>query len=138
MSLPLPRRHQRGFASTQAQEISALYNGSLYAPLTSAFPNFLVGRLPQLTLRGLLSIHSRYDLRTRGPSAGPLDQGLKTFRSLRAFLDCYQLEWELPGGHFSPLRMCTFPRWHLSTTHKKHYNQNMGYSGLITTLPIKG
>ncbi|MDR3204069.1 MAG: hypothetical protein LBV23_04930, partial [Deltaproteobacteria bacterium] len=38
-----------------------------FACRTAAFPNYMVGQLPQLTFRGLLSVHSRYNLHTRGP-----------------------------------------------------------------------
>jgi hypothetical protein len=38
-----------------------------FACRTAAFPIIVVGRLPQLTFRGLLSVHSSYNLHTRGP-----------------------------------------------------------------------
>jgi hypothetical protein len=44
---------------------SAYSNRSPFAPTTAAFPRCLTGQLPRLDFRGLLSVHSCYDLPTR-------------------------------------------------------------------------
>jgi hypothetical protein len=64
-----------------------------FACRTTAFPNILVGRLPQLTFRGLLSIHSRYNLHIRGrPERGLYIPCSQTCCYLHIVWDCYRLE----------------------------------------------
>jgi hypothetical protein len=74
MQLPLPRRNPNELIPT-ALVITDLYLTSLQSVLagmsryigTSAFPSLLVGRLPRLTFRGLLTFTLYYSLRTSRP-----------------------------------------------------------------------
>jgi hypothetical protein len=79
---------------------------------TSVFPVLLAGRLPTTNISRPLSVHSRYGLHTRGP---PL-RGLYILSSEHFVASMpYRIAtgWnniKLPGGHFSPLDRCAFPR----------------------------
>src|SRR5215472_657310 len=62
-------------------------------PSTSAFPKFRVGRLLHHRFRGLLSVHSRYNLQTRQVAiCDPLHRRLRRLCYLRRRSDCYWVE----------------------------------------------
>src|SRR5215472_3316892 len=63
------------------------------APSTSAFPRLQLGRLLHYQFRGLLSVHSRYDLQTRQVAlCDPLHRRLRRLCYLRRRSDCYRVE----------------------------------------------
>jgi hypothetical protein len=63
------------------------------APLTSAFPTLQLGRLLHYIFRGLLSVHSRYNLQThRVALCDPLHRRLRRLCCLHRRSDCYRVE----------------------------------------------
>ena len=87
MPSPLPRRDCLGVVVL------------LFLQAAAAFPEFWPGRLPHYPFRGLLSVYSRYGLRTRRVAQGdPFHRRLQQFRYLHRRSDCYRLERQLPGG----------------------------------------
>src|SRR6516162_8989068 len=62
-------------------------------PAVAAFPATQPGRHPHLTFRGLLDVHSRYDLPARCIAwATHLSRRLRRFRYLHRRSDSYRLE----------------------------------------------
>src|SRR5215470_8894276 len=63
------------------------------APSTSAFPRLQLGQLLHYQFRGLLSVHSRYDLQTRQVAlCDPLHRRLRRLCYLHRRSDCYRVE----------------------------------------------
>src|ERR1039458_10059032 len=63
------------------------------APSSSAFPTLQLGRLLHYQFRGLLSVHSRYDLQTRQVALrDPLHRRLRRLCCLHRRSDCYRVE----------------------------------------------
>jgi hypothetical protein len=63
------------------------------APSTSAFPILQLGQLLHCQFRGLLSVHSRYDLQTRQVAlSDPLHRRLRRLCCLHRRSDCYRVE----------------------------------------------
>src|SRR5713226_9608274 len=63
------------------------------SPPTSAFPTLQLGRLLHYIFRGLLSVHSRYDLQTRQVAlCDPLHRRLRRLCYLHRRSDCYRVE----------------------------------------------
>src|ERR1019366_5255349 len=63
------------------------------APSSSAFPRLQLGRLLHYQFRGLLSVHSRYNLQTRQVAlCDPLHRRLRRPCCLRRRSDCYRVE----------------------------------------------
>jgi hypothetical protein len=63
------------------------------APSTSAFPRLQIGRLLHYQFRGLLSVHSRYNLQTRRVAlCDPLHRRLRRLCYLHRRSDCYRVE----------------------------------------------
>ena len=62
-------------------------------PSTSAFPRLQLGRLLHYMFRGLLSVHSCYNLQTcRVALCDPLHRRLQRLRCLHRCSDCYRVE----------------------------------------------
>jgi len=62
-------------------------------PVVAAFPALLPGRHPRWSFRGLLDVHSRYDLPARCIAwATHLSRRLRRFRYLHRRSDSYRLE----------------------------------------------
>jgi hypothetical protein len=62
-------------------------------PSSSAFPRLWMGRLLHYQFRGLLSVHSRYNLQTRRVAlCDPLHRRLRRLCCLRRRSDCYRVE----------------------------------------------
>jgi hypothetical protein len=63
------------------------------APSSSAFPRLQLGRLLHYQFRGLLSVHSRYNLQTRQVAlCDPLHRRLRRLCYLHRRSDCYRVE----------------------------------------------
>ena len=63
------------------------------APSSSAFPRLQLGRLLHYQFRGLLSVHSRYNLQTRRVAlCDPLHRRLRRLCCLYRRSDCYRVE----------------------------------------------
>ena len=63
------------------------------APSTSTFPTLQLGRLLHYIFRGLLSVHSRYNLQTRQVALrDPLHRRLRRLCCLHRRSDCYRVE----------------------------------------------
>ena len=63
------------------------------APSSSAFPTLQLGRLLHYIFRGLLSVHSRYNLQTRQVAlCDPLHRRLRRLCYLHRRSDCYRVE----------------------------------------------
>ena len=97
------RDHRRGFPCCVCSTMSACrrhYPGrsdgtdSLNtAPSSSAFPTLQLGRLLHYIFRGLLSVHSRYNLQTRQVAlCDPLHRRLRRLCYLHRRSDCYRVE----------------------------------------------
>jgi hypothetical protein len=114
MSSPLPRWNRRGLsidcssshpAYSPYTALDAPETSHVATSKTAAFPVIMAGRLPKLPFRGLLSVHSRYDPRARGPTK----VGLST-KSLSHFVTSMTLKiatgWSKPvaGRVFQPAR----------------------------------
>jgi hypothetical protein len=95
--------HRRGFPCCVCSTMSACrrhYPGRIdgtdsliTAPSTSAFPTLQLGRLLHYIFRGLLSVHSRYNLQTRQVAlCDPLHRRLQRLRCLHRRSDCYRVE----------------------------------------------
>src|SRR5215472_7475725 len=80
MPSPLPRQFRwNRFART--------------VPSSSAFPTLQLGRLLHYIFRGLLSVHSRYDLQTHQVAlCDPLHRRLRRLCYLHRRSDCYRVE----------------------------------------------
>src|ERR1035437_5017052 len=75
----------------------------LVAPSTSAFPTLQVGRLLHYIFRGLLSVHSRYNLQThRVALCDPFHQRLQRLCYLHRCSDCYRVERSSSRAGLSP------------------------------------
>ena len=73
------------------------------APSTSAFPRLQLGRLLHYQFRGLLSVHSRYDLQTRQVAlCDPLHRRLRRLCCLHRRSDCYRVERSSSRAGLSP------------------------------------
>src|SRR5271169_6238725 len=86
LSLDIPcRRHYPGRIDG-TDSLSA-------APPTSTFPTLQLGRLLHYIFRGLLSVHSRYNLQTRRVAlCDPLHRRLRRLCCLHRRSDCYRVE----------------------------------------------
>src|SRR5712691_4356739 len=63
------------------------------APSASSFPTLQLGRLLHYIFRGLLSVHSRYNLQTRQVAlCDPLHRRLRRLCCLHRRSDCYRVE----------------------------------------------
>ena len=73
------------------------------APSTSAFPTLQLGRLLHYIFRGLLSVHSRYNLQTRQVAlCDPLHRRLRRLCCLHRRSDCYRVERSSSRAGLSP------------------------------------
>jgi hypothetical protein len=73
------------------------------APPTSTFPTLQLGRLLHHIFRGLLSVHSRYNLQTRRVAlCDPLHRRLRRFCCLHRRSDCYRVERSSSRTGLSP------------------------------------
>src|ERR1700741_415940 len=73
------------------------------APPTSTFPTLQLGRLLHHIFRGLLSVHSRYNLQTRRVAlCDPLHRRLRRFCCLHRRSDCYRVERSSSRAGLSP------------------------------------
>ena len=73
------------------------------APSTSAFPRLQIGRLLHYQFRGLLSVHSRYNLQTRQVAlCDPLHRRLRRLCCLHRRSDCYRVERSSSRTGLSP------------------------------------
>src|SRR5437667_8588523 len=76
------------------------------APSTSAFPRLQLGRLLHYQFRGLLSVHSRYNLQTRQVAlCDPLHRRLRRLCCLHRRSNCYRVERSSSRAGLS------FPLW---------------------------
>jgi hypothetical protein len=90
MPSPLPRQ-DRGTCSL------------ILSILTSAFPEIVGRSAPALIFRGLLSVHSRYGLQTRGVALrDPFHRRLRRLRYLHRRSDCYRVERTSSRAGLSP------------------------------------
>src|ERR1700730_12548982 len=82
------------------------------APSTSAFPRLQIGRLLHYQFRGLLSVHSCYNLRTHQVAlCDPLHRRLRRLCCLHRRSDCYRVERSSSrAGSFTPLWTSAFSR----------------------------
>src|SRR6267142_2686060 len=73
------------------------------APPTSTFPTLQLGRLLHYIFRGLLSVHSRYNLPTRRVAlCDPLHRRLRPLCCLHRRSDCYRAERSSSRAGLSP------------------------------------
>src|SRR5712692_5676376 len=73
------------------------------APSSSVFPRLQLGRLLHYQFRGLLSVHSRYNLQTRQVALfDPLHQRLRRLCYLHRRSDCYRVERSSSRASLSP------------------------------------
>src|ERR1017187_3745809 len=73
------------------------------APSTAAFPRLQLGRLLHYQFRGLLSVHSRYNLQTRQVAlCDPLHRRLRRLCCLHRRSDCYRVERSSSRAGLSP------------------------------------
>src|ERR1019366_4672951 len=73
------------------------------APSSSAFPRLQLGRLLHYIFRGLLSVHSRYNLQTRQVAlCDPLHRRLRRLCYLHRRSDCYRVERSSSRAGLSP------------------------------------
>src|ERR1700739_3088942 len=73
------------------------------APPTSTFPTLQLGRLLHYIFRGLLSVHSRYNLQTRRVAlCDPLHRRLRRLCCLHRRSDCYRVERSSSRAGLSP------------------------------------
>src|SRR6266487_4824326 len=73
------------------------------APSTSAFPRLQLGRRLHYQFRGLLSVHSRYNLQTRQVAlCDPLHRRLRRLCCLHRRSDCYRVERSSSRAGLSP------------------------------------
>ena len=73
------------------------------APSTSAFPRLQLGRLLHYQFRGLLSVHSRYNLQTRQVAlCDPLHRRLRRLCCLHRRSNCYRVERSSSRAGLSP------------------------------------
>jgi len=107
------RDHRWGFPCCVCSTMSACcrhYPGRtdetdplLVAPSTSAFPTLQLGRLLHYIFRGLLSVHSRYNLQThRVALCDPFHQRLQRLCYLHRCSDCYRVERSSSRAGLSP------------------------------------
>src|SRR5712692_7379624 len=96
------------------------------APSSSAFPTLQLGRLLHYQFRGLLSVHSRYNLQTRQVAlCDPLHRRLRRLCCLHRRSDCYRVERSSSRAGLSPAvvqRLFTAHCNRLITTGKKFYS----------------
>ena len=83
-------------------------------PSTSAFPRLWMGRHLHYQFRGLLSVHSRYNLQTRRVAlCDPLPRRLRRLCCLRRRSDCYRVERSSSRAGLSPaVDQCLFTAHH--------------------------
>src|SRR6266702_3810161 len=73
------------------------------APSASSFPTLQLGRLLHYIFRGLLSVHSRYNLQTRQVAlCDPLHRRLRRLCCLHRRSDCYRVERSSSRAGLSP------------------------------------
>src|SRR5713226_5071502 len=73
------------------------------APSSSAFPRLQLGRLLHYQFRGLLSVHSRYNLQTcQVALCDPLHRRLRRLCYLHRRSDCYRVERSSSRAGLSP------------------------------------
>ncbi len=73
------------------------------APSSSAFPRLQLGRLLHYQFRGLLSVHSRYNLQTHQVAlCDPLHRRLRRLCCLHRRSDCYRVERSSSRAGLSP------------------------------------
>jgi hypothetical protein len=96
------------------------WSRSFSAPSSSAFPRFWTGRLLHYQFRGLLSVHSRYDLQTRQVAYATLyTGGSGGFVASTAAPIATGWSDPVPGRIFLPLWTRAF-----FTTHQNHHGHN--------------
>src|SRR5262244_2690824 len=85
-------------------------NRSLLVPSTSAFPRLQMGQHLHYQFRGLLSVHSSYNLQTRRVAVcDPLHRRLRRLRCLHRRSGCYRVERSSSRAGFPPaVEQCLF------------------------------